>query len=120
MINHIPDQGSLDKEALTRRRNSDSPISVEVTVELGPFQHLGPLGTIIRLGRESRRRLDEVLPGHLPETQRRLIAIIQDRVRFRTMRHHDKGGFEQCSGLLVPVASPLDQLFSGPMTIAVQ
>lgn len=89
-------------------------------MELCSFQHPSPLSAVIRLGRESRRRLDELIPGQFPQGQGGLIAIVQDRVGLHTVRHDDKWRFEQCAGLLFQAACPLDQIVSYPMTIAVQ
>src|SRR6185312_14342219 len=55
-----------------------------------------------------------------PEIQSGLITIVQDRVRLPTVRHDDKGCFEQQTCLLFCVEYPRDQIFSYPMTMAVQ
>jgi len=84
-IDHIPNHGLLDEKSLPRRGNSHPPISIVITLGPGLHQHPISFSTFIRFGRESRWRLDELLPGQLPQIQGGLIAIIQDLVRLHTV-----------------------------------
>lgn len=73
----------------------------------------------MRLGRESRWRPNELIPGEFPQIERRLVSIIQDRVELDPMRDDDKGSLEQPARLVFRSAYPFDQLCPRPMPIAV-
>jgi hypothetical protein len=64
----------------------------------------------MRLGRESRWRPKELIPGEFPQIERRLVSIIQDRVELDSMRDDDKGSLEQRACLVSRSPDPFDQI----------
>ena len=72
-------------------RYSDAPIIVDIPWRLAfehafPFRHDSPV-------LPSTRRVCTSCSGHLPERQRKLRSVIQDRIVLRPMRHGYKGAW---------------------------
>src|SRR5678816_2205468 len=66
-IEHIPNESVFDEKAAAGPGNPHSPIGIDEAADERLFQHPLAFGAIDRLGGEPGRRLDQVLPRHLPE-----------------------------------------------------
>lgn len=83
----IPHGCLQDAKALAGFGNTDAGIIINKTLCRDCCQEARAFFPIGRFGRESRGRLGQFLPGHLPEGEGGAIPVMQNRVCFRTVRN---------------------------------
>jgi len=98
VVNHVPNHGLLDVEALTLAGDADALVVLDVAlgVELG--EHVGAFVAVHGFGAEAGGQLGKGVPVEFPEVQGAAVGVVEDGVGLGAVGDDRAGSLEHCLG----------------------
>lgn len=87
---HQVPNSTTDHKTPAELRNADTSVIPNETLAAHPLHHACPGITLLRFSAAARRHRSQLLPRHLKSLQSSPVPIVEDRIRFRSVRNNSK------------------------------